>query len=134
MVENTVNSLIQRLGEFGSDLKDVLPLSIVLQSVRSDGTPEEKRELMIRGAERVLFACRQVLPSIQDAATQQKTAQSSGLVSVVSIMVQIQYLPIIRHKPAVPQYLTFATTKTRLKLSIQRKLDWTQLTLIWEVF
>jgi hypothetical protein len=134
VVENTVNSLIQRLGEFGSDLKDVLPLSIVLQSVRSDGTPEEKRELMIRGAERVLFACRQVLPSIQDAATQQTTAQSSSLVSVVSIMVQIQYLPILRHKPAVPQYLTFAITKTRPKLPIQRKLGWTQLTLIWEVF
>jgi hypothetical protein len=82
VVENTVNSLIQRLGEFGSDLKDVLPLSIVLQSVRSDGTPEEKRELMIKGAERVLFACRKVLPSIEGAISQQKTSQSSSLVSL----------------------------------------------------
>jgi hypothetical protein len=83
VVENTVNSLIQRLGEFGSDLKDVLPLSIVLQSVRSDGTPEEKRELMIKGAERVLFACRKALPSIESAPAQQKTAHGSNLVSLL---------------------------------------------------
>ena len=50
IVENTLNSLIQRLGEFGSDLKDILPLSIVLQCARSDETIEERRELMRRGA------------------------------------------------------------------------------------
>ncbi|KAE8447344.1 hypothetical protein EG329_010902 [Mollisiaceae sp. DMI_Dod_QoI] len=68
VVENTLNSILQRLGEFGSDLKDILPLAVVLQSVRSDGTHEEIRESMIRGAERVLKACRRVMPSIEDAA------------------------------------------------------------------
>lgn len=65
IVENTLNSHLQRLGEFGTDLKAILPLSIVLQSVRSDGTPEGKREMMIRGTERVLFACRKSKPDLQ---------------------------------------------------------------------
>lgn len=64
IVENTLNSLIQRLGEFGSDLKDILPLSIVLQCARSDGTPEERRELMRNGAERILNACRSAISEL----------------------------------------------------------------------
>ncbi|KAH7370927.1 hypothetical protein BKA65DRAFT_385642 [Rhexocercosporidium sp. MPI-PUGE-AT-0058] len=65
VVENTLNSLLSRLGDFGSDLKDILPLSVVLQSVRAEGTPEEMREVMHRGAERVLTACRKALPTVQ---------------------------------------------------------------------
>jgi hypothetical protein len=64
IVENTLNSLLQRLGQFGSDLKDVLPLSIVLQSVRSGGTRDEKIGLMMKGAERVWKACLAEVPSI----------------------------------------------------------------------
>lgn len=64
IVENTLNSLLQRLGQFGSDLKDVLPLSIVLQTVRSGGTRDVKMGLMQRGAERVWNACRAELPQI----------------------------------------------------------------------
>ena len=81
IVENTLNSLIQQLGQFGSDLKVVLPLSIVLQSVRSDGTSEQKRELMIRGANRILKACREVLPGIRDAAVQSRNGQGGDAVS-----------------------------------------------------
>jgi len=85
IVENTLNSLIQRLGQFGSDLKDVLPLSIVLQSVRSDGMPEEKRELMIKGTERILKACREVLPGIKVAVAQSSNEQYGGTsVSILS--------------------------------------------------
>jgi hypothetical protein len=65
IVENTLNGLIQRLGEFGSDLKDILPLSVVLQSARSDGTEEERGQLMLRGAERVCVACRRSFPELQ---------------------------------------------------------------------
>ncbi|KAG9230609.1 hypothetical protein BJ875DRAFT_150495 [Amylocarpus encephaloides] len=65
IVENTLNSHLQRLGEFGTDLKTILPLSIVLHSVRSDGSPDGKRDLMMRGIDRVLNACRRALPSIQ---------------------------------------------------------------------
>ncbi|CZR53596.1 uncharacterized protein PAC_03476 [Phialocephala subalpina] len=77
VVENTLNSILQRLGEFGSDLKDILPLAVVLHSVRSDGTPEELRESMIRGAERVLRACRKVMPSIEDAALLNSVARGN---------------------------------------------------------
>ncbi|TVY17062.1 Transcription factor lepE [Lachnellula arida] len=76
IVENTLNSYLQRLGEFGSDLKIILPLSIILQSVRFDGTPEGKRDLMIRGSERVLQACRKAisLPPIHDSQPRNGTA------------------------------------------------------------
>lgn len=70
VVENTLKSMLQRIGEFGSDLKEIMPLSILLQSVRADGTDAEKKEMMIKGAERVLFACRQILPGIQDVVQQ----------------------------------------------------------------
>lgn len=64
IVENTLSSLIQHLSEFSSDLKDVLPLSIVLQSVRSNGSPADKRQMMITGADRILQACRTTLPPL----------------------------------------------------------------------
>jgi len=63
IVDNTLKSLIDRLPEFGSDLKDILPLSVVLQSVRSDGTMEGMRSLMLMAADRVMQACKNILPS-----------------------------------------------------------------------
>ncbi|TVY35101.1 Fusarisetin A cluster transcription factor [Lachnellula subtilissima] len=79
IVENTLNSYLQLLGEFGTDLKIILPLSILLQSVRFDGTPEGKRDLMIKGSERVLQACRKAipLPKAQDAQPQNGTAPNT---------------------------------------------------------
>jgi hypothetical protein len=65
IVENTLNSHLQRIGEVESDLKIILPLSIVLHSVRSDGSSSGKRELMVRGVERVLAACRKAIPDYQ---------------------------------------------------------------------
>jgi len=62
IVDNTLKSLIDRLGEFGSDLKEILPLSVVLQSVRSDGTMEGMRDLMVMAADRVMQACKNILP------------------------------------------------------------------------
>lgn len=70
MVENTLNGHLLRLGEFESDLKIILPLSIVLHSIRSDGTPSGQRELMIRGTERVLSACRSAISNVQVASPQ----------------------------------------------------------------
>lgn len=80
IVENALTSLLQRLGEFGSDLKDILPVSIVLQSARSDGSPEDKRVLMKKGAERVLKACRETLPRISatPAPSQDRTSPTSN--------------------------------------------------------
>jgi hypothetical protein len=87
IVENTLNSFLQRLGEFGSDLKDIFPLSIVLQSARSDGSPEDKRVLMRKGTERILKACREALPNIPHTSAPPGSFQdpSSNVVSILYI-------------------------------------------------
>jgi Fungal specific transcription factor domain len=90
IVENTLNSHLQRLGEFGTDLKVILPLSIVLQSVRSDGTPHGKRELMIRGAERVLDACRKALPHLEISSFNENADQPKS---------QTPNSQLVRNKP-----------------------------------
>lgn len=86
IVENTLNSLLQRLGEFGSCLKVILPLSIILQSVRSDGTPDGKRDLMMRGAERVLQTCRKVLPPPEIPANICSKGHAQGIQIVCIIL------------------------------------------------
>ncbi|KAH9208304.1 hypothetical protein DL95DRAFT_449961 [Leptodontidium sp. 2 PMI_412] len=88
VVENTLNSLLSRLGDFGSDLKDILPLSVVLQNVRAEGTPEEMREVMHRGAERVLTACRRALPGVQKTNSEKKTTTSTAGESWNSVVLQ----------------------------------------------
>jgi Fungal specific transcription factor domain len=64
VVENTLKSLLERIGEFGSDLKDILPLCVALSAVRCDGDGEERRAMMKRGAERVRDACRVARPDV----------------------------------------------------------------------
>jgi hypothetical protein len=91
IVENTLNSHLQRIGEFEGDLKMVLPLSVVLHSVRSDGSSSGKRELMVRGVERVLAACRKALPDYRIPAWKFSTHLHDGRASnnqIVSIIVQ----------------------------------------------
>ncbi|PBP23817.1 hypothetical protein BUE80_DR005432 [Diplocarpon rosae] len=62
VVDDTLNSLLSRLGEFGCDLKDILAVSIVLQSVRAEGSGDEIQEAMKKGAQRVLTACQRAMP------------------------------------------------------------------------
>jgi hypothetical protein len=64
VVENTLKSLLERIGEFGSDLKDILPLCVALSAVRCDGNGNERRGMMKRGAERVRDACRVARPDV----------------------------------------------------------------------
>lgn len=59
--ENAVESLVRRAGKLGSDLKDPLCISIVLQSVRSNSFTSNKQSLMREGAVSVIKACRQNL-------------------------------------------------------------------------
>jgi hypothetical protein len=67
VVENTLSGFLQRLGEWGGEVRDVVPVSVVLQAVRGEGSQEEKRRAMRRGAERVLDACRRVRPEVGDS-------------------------------------------------------------------
>lgn len=61
IVEGTLEGFTKRVGEFGSDLKDVLILSVVMQSVRANGASDLKDNLMQDGAKKALLACRQTL-------------------------------------------------------------------------
>ncbi|OXV09646.1 hypothetical protein Egran_02591 [Elaphomyces granulatus] len=61
IVENTLDILIQRIGKIGSDLKGILVLSVVLQSIQARGSTQEKESLMYQGMKKALSACRQNL-------------------------------------------------------------------------
>ncbi|KAJ5713859.1 uncharacterized protein N7483_011040 [Penicillium malachiteum] len=63
LVENTLDSLTRRIGEKGTNMKDVLLLSVVLQSVRSRGPSDQKERRMSQGAKKALSVCRQNLLS-----------------------------------------------------------------------
>jgi hypothetical protein len=66
-VENTLDSLSRRIGEAGNNVKDIVLLAVVLQSVRGRGSPEMKDRWMTQGAKKALSACRQyLLPAVTD--------------------------------------------------------------------
>ncbi|KAF2809441.1 uncharacterized protein BDZ99DRAFT_531755 [Mytilinidion resinicola] len=60
-VEKTIQCLISRVGQRGSDLKDIMFLSIALQSVRSRALSENKNHVMYEGAMKALSDCRENL-------------------------------------------------------------------------
>ena len=60
-VEDNIDPLMRRLGRFGSDPKDLLCLSIVLNSVRTNQSPEKKELLMESGTRELVTACQQLL-------------------------------------------------------------------------
>ncbi|KAF7588825.1 hypothetical protein BBP40_005179 [Aspergillus hancockii] len=63
IVENTLDSLTLRIGETGSNLKDILLLAVVLQSVRARGPTQLQQHQMSERAKKALSACRQRLLS-----------------------------------------------------------------------
>lgn len=85
-VENTINCLIDRIGRKGSDLKDIVFLSLALQSVQlSESTPGRPFSLQ-QSAKRTLAACRERLlqpmvphdlPHSAPPAKRQKTTSTS---------------------------------------------------------
>jgi len=64
VVENTLKGMLDRIGEWGSDLKDILPLCVALGGVRCDGDESERRAMMRKGAERCRDACRVARPDV----------------------------------------------------------------------
>jgi hypothetical protein len=82
IVENTLKGFFQRFGMFGCDLKDILPLSIVLQASRAEGSTEDKVGLMEYGAQKVLTACRDALPRLPEDMSAQIRAQNNNVVSL----------------------------------------------------
>ncbi|KAJ5106453.1 hypothetical protein N7456_003128 [Penicillium angulare] len=60
-IEITLDSLTRRIGDKGTCMKDVLLLSVVLQSVRARGPSSQKESRMSEGAKNALAKCRQNL-------------------------------------------------------------------------
>jgi hypothetical protein len=60
-VEDNIDPLMRRLGRFGSDPKDLLCLSIVLNSIRAKQSPEQKELLMGNGIRELIGAYQQHL-------------------------------------------------------------------------
>ncbi|KAI9036891.1 Zn2Cys6 transcription factor [Aspergillus affinis] len=64
-IESTLDALIRRLGDSGTNMKDIILLTIILQSVRSRGSAQAKDHWMQEGAKKAFAACRQhLLPSV----------------------------------------------------------------------
>lgn len=61
IVENAVDGLVRRAGKIGSDLKDPVCISIVLQSVRTNGSAVRKEVLMREGLNTVVNGYSQTL-------------------------------------------------------------------------
>jgi hypothetical protein len=81
-VENTLSTLIRRIGEKASDMKDILLLAVVLYSVRARGTAEQKDRTISQGARKALSACRQQL--LTSAAEQSMGLQLTDFAQMVS--------------------------------------------------
>jgi hypothetical protein len=69
-VGDNIDPLMRRLGRFGSDAKDLLCISIVLNSVRTNQSPEEKEALMENGIRELITAYRHHLRKKRRNATQ----------------------------------------------------------------
>ncbi|KAH8432794.1 fungal specific transcription factor domain-containing protein [Aspergillus melleus] len=66
-VESTLDALIRRIADPGTNVKDIILLAIVLQSVRARGSTQVKDYQMQEGAKKAFAACRQyLLPSVAD--------------------------------------------------------------------
>lgn len=88
LVENTLETLTRRIGEKGTNMKDVLLLSVVLQSVRSRGPSDQKQGHMSQGARKALSACRSNLLS---AANEVILPSYFGMEMVCSLVMICEY-------------------------------------------
>jgi hypothetical protein len=73
-VEDNIDPLMRRLGRFGSDPKDLLCLSIVLNWVRTNQPPERKELLIESGIRDLITACQRHLRK-----TKKSGIRSTGL-------------------------------------------------------
>ncbi|KAL2817932.1 hypothetical protein BDW59DRAFT_130268 [Aspergillus cavernicola] len=63
-VEHALDGLTRTLGQPGSNMKDILLLAVVLQTVQARGSNEEKKQFIQQGVTSALSACRQHLLSL----------------------------------------------------------------------
>jgi hypothetical protein len=77
-VEDNIDPLMRRLGRFGSDPKDLLCLSIVLNSVRTNQSPEQKELLMENGIRELISAYQQHLHKTRRSAVRNTGLEVAG--------------------------------------------------------
>jgi Fungal specific transcription factor domain len=77
-VDDNINPLMRRLGRFGSDPKDLLCLSIVLNSVRTNQSPERTEILMESGIRELITAYQQHLQKTRKPETRNTGLEVAG--------------------------------------------------------
>ena len=88
VVKSTIDSLMRRINDFGSDIKNILILSAILQSVRMSSSREDQEALMREGVESVLQACRQqFLPNFGNVSVETRGSENT----VGNILVLFSY-------------------------------------------
>jgi hypothetical protein len=69
IIESTIGSFTRRIHCRGNNIKDLILLAVVLQSIRARGSSEQKEGSMLQGATNTLTACRQHLLSMATEQT-----------------------------------------------------------------
>lgn len=84
VVESTIAYLIHRIEQKGSDLKDIVFLALVLQSVQTPATAPDKSHILQQTVRKVLITCREQLlqPLVPSEYSQPLTVQPAKHVNV----------------------------------------------------
>ncbi|KAE9366592.1 hypothetical protein N431DRAFT_417394 [Stipitochalara longipes BDJ] len=75
-IDETIANLTKRIGRNGSDIKDIMRLSVISQLLKAQVTQGNREEMMKEGTESVLFACRRAAAQ-QDGTENEKAMQIS---------------------------------------------------------
>ncbi|PQE06700.1 Zn2Cys6 transcription factor protein [Rutstroemia sp. NJR-2017a BBW] len=85
LLENTLDSLIESSADTGTDIKDILFLSVAIQSVRSGSTGKVKKKMMRDGAMKALSAYREsLLRSCSDTDIQLPSQTRNSVIDEVT--------------------------------------------------
>ncbi|RHZ57500.1 uncharacterized protein CDV56_108101 [Aspergillus thermomutatus] len=102
VVENALNGLTRVIGQPGSNMKDVLLLAVVLQSVRARGSMESKKQLIEQGMLKALSACQEHL-----LAAHAQHSLAPDLAEYAQILQTSQPIfPSSSTQPLLPDFLT----------------------------
>ncbi|KAK7191952.1 uncharacterized protein CC84DRAFT_1257465 [Paraphaeosphaeria sporulosa] len=102
-IQNTIDRFTTRIGQRDSDLKDVMFLSVALESVRSSRLVQGKSQVMYEMAKRTLSACRENLMDsvvMGNKAHSVPDSTSKRPKSVQKVPTRTPTTPLMRSPPA----------------------------------
>ncbi|KAF2995055.1 hypothetical protein E8E13_001577 [Curvularia kusanoi] len=120
-VQTTIDHLINRIGRKGSDLKDVVFLALVLQSVQIPNSAPSRSQALQHTAKSTLAACRErllqpivsnespsTMPQVQPAHTTQATHRMSMSVETASLPVSVSNMvsPSLSDNRSTPTFMS----------------------------